>query len=315
MEDLFDKRDISPMLLHQSEPFDSDEYLFELKFDGARCIAYLDGHSTDLRDKRKKNITHTYPELKHIYKNVKKPCILDGEIILMRNGVPDFHALQKRSLLTDKFKIDIASKRHPISFVAYDILQIGKVNLTDVPLIERKKILTNNLIENERISYSRYIENEGIKFFQLAKSKNLEGVIAKIKTSKYHPGKRSKVWLKIKVWNEAYMVICGYIDTKNGGIRIVIGAYDNKGKLTDMGTLTGISRQERELIVSYAKSHKVKPHFNYKDEISWMKPKLVCKVIYMLKTDVGRMRQAIFKGLVTDVRAKDCKVISTQNNI
>lgn len=308
MEDLFKKREISPMLLYQTTPFDSEDYIFELKFDGARCIAYLDGQKTDLRNKRNKDINQTFPEFKYIYKNVKQPCILDGELIVMKNGKPDFHALLSRSLKTDKFKIDIASKRNPANFIAYDILQINDKILVDLPLIERKKILQENLIENERISYSRYIEKEGIKFFNLAKEKELEGIIAKQKNSKYYLGKRSKVWQKIKVMHEAYVVICGYIEVDQGGIDLLMGAYNKDNQLIYLGNIHGISKTDREIIIEFSKKNYSKPLFkvNLEKKIFWLKPELVGLIKYMTRNETGRMRQAIFQGLTNEKKAEDC---------
>ena len=122
--DLFEQKNISPMLLKEiRKPFDDDNYIFELKLDGIRCIAYLTENQTILANKRNKNITLIYPELSDIHKQANAKCILDGEIVVTgKNGFPDFFALQRRSLLNDKFKIEMASKENPVNFVAYDIL-------------------------------------------------------------------------------------------------------------------------------------------------------------------------------------------------
>lgn len=99
MSDLFHDKNISPMLLHEvKEPFDDKEYIYELKLDGIRCIAYL-GKEVVLQNKRFKDVTEIYPELSDMCKCVKKNTVLDGELVVLTDGKPDFYALQKRSLI------------------------------------------------------------------------------------------------------------------------------------------------------------------------------------------------------------------------
>lgn len=98
MSDLFHDKNISPMLLNEvKEPFDDKDYIYELKLDGIRCIAYL-GKDVILQNKRFKDVTEIYPELSAMFKCVKKNTVLDGELVVLSDGKPDFYALQKRSL-------------------------------------------------------------------------------------------------------------------------------------------------------------------------------------------------------------------------
>ena len=108
-----------PMLLSEQEaPFDSPEYLFELKLDGIRCFAHLDRDMTDLRNKENFCLSRLFPELMDIHRQVKAPCVLDGELVLMENGVPSFERLRRRAMMTDHFKIQLAASSLPVSFVA-----------------------------------------------------------------------------------------------------------------------------------------------------------------------------------------------------
>ena len=121
MADLFEEKNISPMLLNEvKEPFDDDDYIYELKLDGIRCVAYIEPKSVTLQNKRFKDLTDIYPELSDICKCVKKRVILDGELVVLTDGKPDFYALQKRSLMGDKFRISLAAKKNPVQFVAYE---------------------------------------------------------------------------------------------------------------------------------------------------------------------------------------------------
>lgn len=304
--DIFESKNISPMLLeHISKPFNSEDYIFELKLDGIRCLAYLDERQTILKNKRNKDVTDVYPELKQIHKQIKKRCILDGELVsLNKDGSPNFFALQKRSLLTDKFRIELEMEKNKVNFVAYDILYLDDKQTTNLTLTERKKMLENNIKENELLSISRIVENEGIKLFELTQQLSLEGIVAKKKNSTYQIGKRSKDWIKIKNLIDEDFYICGLMFDEDNQIKDLVlttkinDKYINRGKV-----YLNISKDEQNFILKFALKHtKNKPLFDiYSDKnILWIEPKLVCTVQYMMLTKDGKMRQPVFKGLRTD---------------
>ena len=135
---LFEARRAEAMLIKEMCPaFDSPDWIYELKLDGFRCLAYLCKGETDLRNKRNVRVLGKFPELRNIWNYVSDRCILDGEVVVMKNGVPDFYELQRRTLLTDPFKIRLASERFPASFVAYDCLYCREEELLDMPLMKR----------------------------------------------------------------------------------------------------------------------------------------------------------------------------------
>lgn len=123
MGDLFQDKNIKPMLIGaEGEAFDSEEYLYELKLDGERCIAYLDAEGTELRNKRNMKMLPKVPELSQIHRQVRCRCILDGELAVIHDGKPDFFLIQKRSMMSNPLKIELESQRHPACFTAFDIL-------------------------------------------------------------------------------------------------------------------------------------------------------------------------------------------------
>ncbi len=301
MCDLFEDKNISPMLLHEvKEPFDDKEYIYELKLDGIRCIAYIDTNSVVLQNKRFKDLTEIYPELSEVNKCVKKKVILDGELVVLTDGKPDFYALQKRSLMGDKFKRSLAARKKPVQFVAYDILYSDSKVLTDRPLMERKEILSKEIAEKNNLSISRYIEKDGIAFFNLAKQEELEGIVAKKKDGKYHIGKRTHDWIKIKVMQDEDLIILGYQPDDEGNVKdLILGYYDEKDKLQCRGKVyLGISKEEKKVILEYAKRNKVtKPWFEKYKEAIWIKPELIGTAHFMHETENGGMRQPVWKGL------------------
>lgn len=306
--DVFETKGIKPMLIKNQAPaFDSSEYIYEIKLDGIRCIAYLDSNGTDLRNKRDKRLLPHVPELKDINKQVTQKCILDGELFVLKEGKTDFYEIQRRALMTDLFKIELAAAKLPASFVAYDIIYLDNKLVTELPLLERKHLLKSVVSENARISISRYIEEYGTQLFDLSKKQNLEGIVAKKKDSKYYFDKRTTDWIKCKVMNTDDCVICGYIKKRNSMTSLVVGQYDGhtliyKGHVTLGVSLRNISPDAlKEGPCPFMKI----PTGN--DNAVWLVPKLVC-IVESMPSDKGSFRQPVFKGIRNDKLPIECQI-------
>lgn len=293
------------LIAENREPFDSPDYIYELKLDGERCIAYLDDTGTELRNKRNVKMLPKVPELSRIHTCVNKRCILDGELFVMKNGKPDFFEIQRRSLMSNSFKIALASSKYPASYNAFDILYIEGQTVTDRPLTERKQLLTEIVCkEDARFSVSRTIENSGIAFYELAKERQLEGIVAKRKDSRYYFDKRTKDWIKIKYLQDDDFVVCGYI-LKESSASLVLGKY-REGRLIHKGHVTlGVSQND---IAFLSQIKTGGPLFDTRanENTVWLNPVVVCTVQYMMKTASGSLRQPVFKGLRLDKQANDC---------
>ena len=304
MADLFEEKNISPMLLNEvKEPFDDEDYIYELKLDGIRCVAYIEPKSVVLQNKRFKDLTDIYPELSDMCKCVKKRVILDGELAVLTDGKPDFYALQKRSLMGDKFRISLAAKKNPVQFVAYDILYFDGKDLTDKPLLKRKEILSKNVKEGFNLSISRYVPTNGVAFFELAKKENLEGIVAKKKGGLYHIGKRTSEWIKIKIMQDEDLLVLVYQPDDDGKVKdLILGYYDESGVLQWRGKVyLGVSKAEQKIIAEFAKKNTVKrPWFDKYKNVVWLKPQLVGTAHFMHETENGGMRQPVWKGLRDD---------------
>ena len=295
--DIFQDRSASPMLIaHQGDPFDDPGWIYELKLDGFRCLAYVDKEGIDLRNKRNMRMLPKFPELQDIYKQVKERCIVDGEVVVMRNGVPDFYELQRRTMLTDPFKIQMAAKRFPASFVVYDCLYREKGDILDQDLMERKTIIEKLITEEtKRMAISRY------KLYEIAAAQNLEGVVAKDSSSLYHMGKRSKSWIKFKRMADEDFVVAGYIRKAQNTYSIILGKYQN-GILLYKGHVTsGVTKYIVDELVPQEKSTiSIFPLGSGNEDAVWVVPDHVCIVEYMPNTK-GSLRQPVFKGFRTDV--------------
>lgn len=310
MSDLFTDKNIKPMLIaDEKDAFDSPDYLYELKLDGERCIAYLDAaFGTELRNKRNVKMLSKVPELADLHTHIKSRCILDGELAVIKDGRPDFSEIQRRSLMSNPLKIELAAKQSPACFTAFDILYYLDHPVTDLPLTERKKLLQSVIDhESSRFAVSRFIERQGIAFYQLAAAQDLEGIVAKRKDSLYHTDKRTKDWIKCKNLKDDDFVVCGYIPKENNMTSIVIGQYDNQ-KLVYKGHVTlGVGGDSFKKIKELPKrSDPPFPVPTGNENAAWIDPLLVCTVKYMEKTSTGGLRQPVFKGLREDKNPEDC---------
>lgn len=308
--DTFDKKGVKPMLIAEMhDPFNSPDHIYEIKLDGMRCIAYIDENSVDLRNKRDFKLLPRFPELQDIYKCIKHKCILDGELAAIVNGIPDFHAVQRRSVMNDPFKIELASAKTPATFVAFDIIYFDDQLVINLPLMERKKLIKKCFaMENNKIAYSRYVEENGIQLFELVQKQRLEGVVAKRKESLYWFGKETKDWIKIKVMKDEDFVLCGYILKPDNMTSFVIGQYKEndllyKGHITLGASLRKLN-QYKYTVINHPPFDNTPPG---NDKVVWLAPELVCTVEYMPDDSIER-RQATLKSIRNDKLPIECQI-------
>jgi len=302
--DLFRDKNIKPMLIGKVEnPFDSPDYLFELKLDGERCLAYLDPEGgTALRSKRNVDLLPKVPELSDIHIQAKCRCILDGELIVQVGGAPSFEEIRRRSLTVNAKKIRQAAAALPSCYVAFDILYRNGREVMSQPLTERKKLLEETVTENERLVVSRCIEEHGVSFFRIAEGSDLEGIVAKKRDSLYVPDSRTEDWIRVKNLQDEDYIICGYRAQSEGSARIVLGQREHgqffyRGQVAlgkhseDFSLIRGIPIQEEPPFESTPKGL---------EDVYWIPPVLTCTVQFMSKTPSGFLRHPVFLGISPD---------------
>lgn len=306
MMDLFEEKNIKPMLISEmTQPFNDPDWIYELKLDGIRCIAYLD-RMTELRNKRNDRLLPKVPELSSIHEYARERCILDGELVILRNGAPDFFELQRRTLTTNRLKLQLSYESFPASFVAYDILYLKDTSLLELPLIERKRLLSETIVETPSLAVSRYLPEKGIELFAVAKAKELEGVVAKKSNSKYYLDKRTKEWVKFKHLADQDFVVCGYITKEKGITSIILGQYDGDEMIYKGHVTFGVKYGDlKKLETVSAPPFTSVPSGN--ENAIWLKPTLVCTVQYM-PNDKGMLRQPVFKGFREDKTPTECRI-------
>lgn len=305
---------IRPMLAMSSPlPFDSEKYIFELKWDGTRAISFIDKHGVRLQNRRLIDISYRYPELKNLKKAIKGNAILDGELVILHGGRSDFERLQQREQIEDRVKIKLLSETMPATYIVFDILYVGDKCLMTLPLIKRKKILADNIIPSEFIISSEYYER-GKELYNLALQLGFEGIMAKERESPYLQGRRSPYWLKIKKSMDIDTVVCGIMEGKTETMPVsslILGAY-RKGQLVHIGQVgTGFNEKELKQLLKIAERlYTSRPPFkripSFKRRVHWLKPEIVARVKFLEWTKDGKLRSPVFLNFRFDKSPKEC---------
>jgi bifunctional non-homologous end joining protein LigD len=298
---------VKPMLTTLvDEAFDSDDWLFEIKWDGYRAISSISRGKVELYSRNNLSFNQRYPEIVDELSTWPTDCVLDGEIVALdENGHSRFQFLQNW----------MSDQQGSLRYYVFDILWLDGYDLTQVPLIDRKKILKQIIPEGLAISYSDHVEKNGIKFFEAASQRGLEGIIAKRKNATYETDARSKNWLKIKTALRQEAVIVGF--TEPAGSRmyfgaLVLGIYEN-GKLEYAGhTGTGFTHKtlkevwdKLEPLITEKSPFDIKPKTRF--PATWVQPKLICEVKFQEWTQGHIMRVPVFMGLRTDKKPIEVK--------
>lgn len=291
MKDLWKNRNFKPMLLEEiDKPFDSDDYLFEIKFDGFRAIIFASPHEVKIQSRNIHDITNLYPELQSIKEFVKKNVIFDGEIISTINGVPSFSKLQKRSHLKKQSQIDIASENDPVTFIAFDILYEDK-DFTELSLLERKEHL-DKYQDTKYFVKSKVFTKNGKELFKKVKKQKLEGIVAKKKDSTYHINSRTDDFIKIKNIQRDEFYIGGYIEKENT-LSLLLGEYKDD-KLYYRGKVSIGKKQKLALTLKKMKQGK-NSFCDFFEDANFIKPSITCFIEYLERTKSGHLRHPVFK--------------------
>jgi DNA ligase D-like protein (predicted ligase)/DNA ligase D-like protein (predicted 3'-phosphoesterase) len=303
----------SPMLARAAEgPFSSPDWLFEVKWDGIRAIAYTAGGTLSLLSRNGKEMAGQFPELAEIAE-LAPGCVLDGEVVLLRDGRNDIQALLGRFQETNPRQIAADSLRLPVTYVAFDILEADGEPLTRLPLEERLRVLGERVREGKYLVRSVPVRGDGERYYGEAVKRGLEGVMAKHLGSPYEPGARSDAWLKLKAVLTADCVVFGY--TRGEGARagsfgaLVLGLCD-AGKGVYIGR-AGTGFDEATLSSLLAELGPLRSEVPTladaeKGEITWVRPRLVVEVAYQAVTRDGRLRMPRFLRVRADRAPEDC---------
>jgi bifunctional non-homologous end joining protein LigD len=296
---------VRPMLATLiKEPFDDEEWIFEVKWDGYRAMAEIRNGKVSLYSRNLHSLDEKFAPIRDTLRKLTFEALLDGEIVVVDDeGYPDFQMLQ------DYRK---SRKGHLIYYV-FDLLHLGGHDLTNLPLIRRKELLRKVLPSLPGIRFTDHIGKDGIAFFNVVREKGLEGIVAKNSGSVYRTGKRSLQWLKVKTRDTQDAVIGGF--TEPGGLRkhfgaLVLGVYEKDDLIYIGHTGGGFSektlaeiRGRLEPLIRRTCPFAIEPKTNR--AVTWVEPELVCEVEFHGWTTDGVMRQPTFLRMRDDKSARD----------
>jgi len=185
------------VLAKRGAPFDSPEYLFEVKWDGTRVLAFVESHGCRLVNRHRADVTDRYPELGFL-NDLPAGIVLDGEVVVLRQGKPDFGLLLSRNQTRASLKIQSLARTFPATYVVFDLVYHRFESLLVLPLWVRRKRLEKAVwvCANSKLVFSEGIVGSGRAFFEAVCREGLEGVVAKRLDGRYRPGRRD--WIKIK---------------------------------------------------------------------------------------------------------------------
>jgi bifunctional non-homologous end joining protein LigD len=304
-----------PMLATLAEhPFSDPNWLFEIKWDGVRALAWIADGGLTLRARSGADITGRYPELASLPTALSvRQAVLDGEIAALdAHGRSDFGLLQERMHV--RAPAENLVSRVPVVFFTFDLLYCDGYDLRRSPLIERKQLLQRLLHTTERFRFSDHQLQHGKELFELARDTGLEGIVAKRLDSPY-VSERSMNWVKLKVSKTLDAVVGGWTAPRTTAIplgALLLGLYRGKklrfighvGTGFDAKKLQEISGKLKKLATSSCPFEAV-PDTN--ENPSWVSPDLVARVKFSGWTQEKALRHPVFIALREDARPTDCQ--------
>ena len=307
-------KNIKPMMaILVDKSFNNKDWIFEIKWDGYRALTEIQKGKVHVYSRNNKSFDQEFAGIYNSFIGFKKDAIFDGEIVVVdSSGRSDFQLLQKYRL----------SGEGNLVYYVFDLLYYDGHDLTQLPLTKRREALKKILPKAANIKFSEDIKEFGKEFFEIAKKQNLEGVMAKLASSKYQTNKRSRDWLKIKNHLQQEVVICGFTSPMGKRIgfgSLILGVYDGD-KLIYIGNVgTGFDDKLIEELIKKLKPLIVKkptfPNIKIKNSnITWVRPRLVCEIRFQELTSDGHMRQPVFLGLREDKFAKDARRETADTN-
>lgn len=299
----FDKTDVQLAKLAGKVP-EGDEWLYEMKYDGYRILAYLEGSSVRLITRNGHDYTEKFHDI--VYSLIDwaagRSMVLDGEMVITdEHGKTDFQALQNYL------------KNHRgrnLTYIIFDLLALDGQDLRGRRLIERKEMLEALMKDAPgNLYYSRHVTGNGKASFLAACQRNMEGIIGK-KADSVYSGTRSGDWIKLKCDTRQEFVIGGYtLSTKktSGVSSLLLGVYEGDELVYAGRAGTGFTERSMKELEERFKSIKREtspfkpiPSARKGERITWLEPVLVAEIKFAEWTDENQLRQASFKGLRTD---------------
>jgi bifunctional non-homologous end joining protein LigD len=312
---------MQPMLATRGDhvPAGAD-WVHEVKWDGIRALADIRAGRARLFSRNENDVSAAYPELRGLA-GLGDDLLLDGEIVALGAGVPSFGALADRMHVRDATRAARLAETNPVTYLVFDLLRLGGEDLCRRPLRERRDLLLSLEIDaafgaGERVAWQvPPTYDDGPTLLAAAEAQGLEGIVSKRLSSAYHPGRRSKDWLKFPIRPTGSYVV--------GGFRYETGSDSRLGAvLVGQPTPTGLEFRGRvgsgiagkagqrlgdllrPLVDAESPFTGELPRVDREGTV-WVRPEVVVDVQYLVLTRDGRLRQPAYRGVRTDLAPED----------
>jgi DNA ligase D-like protein (predicted ligase) len=292
---------VAPMLATLvDQPFDSDRHLFEIKWDGIRALGFAEGKTHRALSRNRSDLAPAFPELEGL-RRLPAGTLLDGELVVLEEGRPSFHAALERMQGRGALRVAALRRARPARYVVFDLLYLAGDAQLGRPLSERRARLAELLTQlgEPTFDFSDGVVGPGRAFFAETRARALEGMVAKELDGAYHPGKRTRSWLKVKTTRRAPCAILGYVLDERGDLASLVVALEEGGHLVSAGRVgSGLDGKLRARLLELCRARtRATPFVPSDEDALWIEPGLFCTVEYLERTERG-LRAPVFVGLL-----------------
>jgi bifunctional non-homologous end joining protein LigD len=309
---------MQPMLATRGEhvPTGAD-WGHEVKWDGIRALVEVAGGTVRVWSRNENDISVAWPELQALGA-LGHDVLLDGEIVALGDGVPSFGALADRMHVRDVRKVERLARANPVTLLAFDVLRLDGEDLMGRPLRERRRLLESLGLDAPAMAAAVQVPatyDDGEMLLEAAEAQGLEGIVSKKWSSAYHPGRRSRDWLKFPIRPTASYVVGGYrfeTDSDHRLGAVLVGEPTAEGLVFRGKVGSGIAGRAgqrlgdllRPLARDTSPFAAALPRADSLGTV-WVDPEVVVDVQYLAFTRDGRLRQPAYRGVRTDLDVSD----------
>lgn len=299
-----------PMLSDQLP--EGEQWIAQIKWDGVRMLSYFDGTTTELINRKGNYRTAQYPELADAAAYCRaKSCILDGEVIALKEGKPSFHEVMRRDSLRSGSSIRQMVPHLPVLYMVFDLLYCNGEWIMDKPLFERQRLLQDIVLPHPNVQLVPSY-HDADQLFRSAQANELEGIVCKDVRGTYMPGGKDRRWIKRKIIQDVNAVAGGFTFRDGTVNAILLGLYDSGNGLryighAGTGRLTVKDwRELTDLAPSLAAPSMPFASLPQRAEGAfWIRPELVFKIHFLEWNASGTLRQPSIQAMV-DIAPAEC---------
>jgi bifunctional non-homologous end joining protein LigD len=293
------------------------DWTHEVKWDGIRALVDVGTDRVRIWSRNENDITVAWPELQALTA-LGHEVLLDGEIVALGNGVPSFGALADRMHLRDAVKVARLAETNPVTLLAFDLLRLDGEDLQRRPLRERRRLLESLGLDAAPVGAVVQVPaayDDGSALLEAAEAQGLEGIVSKRWTSAYHPGRRSRDWLKFPIRPTASFLVGGFrfeTDSEHRLGAVLVGEPTDDGLVFRGRVGSGIAGKAGQRLGDLLRplARETSPFVTQLPRVDasgtvWVDPEVVVDVQYLTITTDGRLRQPAYRGVRTDLEVSD----------